>query len=77
MFKEFIYLFLERGEGRQKERERDIDVRERHPSVASGRCPSWGPNPQPGVCPDKELNRQPVALRDDIQLTEHTGQDWC
>ena len=25
-FKDFIYLFLERGEGREKERERNIDV---------------------------------------------------
>ena len=25
-FKEFIYLFLERGEGREKERERNINV---------------------------------------------------
>ena len=25
-FKDFIYLFLERGEGREKERERDVDV---------------------------------------------------
>ena len=24
-FKDFIYLFLERGEGREKERERNID----------------------------------------------------
>ena len=29
-FKDFIYLFLERGEGREKERERNIDVREKH-----------------------------------------------
>ena len=27
---EFIYLFLERGEEREKERERNIDVREKH-----------------------------------------------
>ena len=26
IFKDFIYLFLERGEGREKERERDINV---------------------------------------------------
>ena len=30
IFKDFIYLFLERGEGREKERERNIDVREKH-----------------------------------------------
>ena len=27
-FKDFIYLFLEGGEGREKERERNIDVQE-------------------------------------------------
>ena len=30
MFKDFIFLFLERGEGREKERERNIDVREKY-----------------------------------------------
>ena len=29
LFKEFIYLFLERGGGQEDERERDIDVREK------------------------------------------------
>ena len=29
-FKDFIYLFLERGGGRDKEKERNIDVREKH-----------------------------------------------
>ena len=28
--KDFIYLFLERKEGREKERKRNIDVREKH-----------------------------------------------
>ena len=30
-----FYLLLERGEGREKKRERNIDVREKHRSVAS------------------------------------------
>ena len=30
-----FYLFLERGEGRDKDRERSIDVREKHQWVAS------------------------------------------
>ena len=38
-FKEGIYLFLERGEGREKERERNIDVREKHRLVASHTAP--------------------------------------
>ena len=29
-FKDFIYFFLERGGGRQKERERNTNVREKH-----------------------------------------------
>ena len=28
--KTFVYLFLEKGEGREKERERNTDVRENH-----------------------------------------------
>ena len=28
-FKDFIYLFLERGKGREKERERNIDMRKK------------------------------------------------
>ena len=34
-FKDFIYLFLERWEGREKEKERNIDVQEKHQWVAS------------------------------------------
>ena len=34
LLKDF-YLFLEKGEGKKKERERNIDVREKHLSVAS------------------------------------------
>ena len=41
----FTYLFLERGEGREKERERNSDVREKHQSAASGTHPDWGPRP--------------------------------
>ena len=51
LFKDVIYLFLERGEGRKKERERNIDVREKHRWVTSCMCPDWGPNPQPGHVP--------------------------
>ena len=37
-FKDFIYLCLERGEGKEKERERNIHARP---------LPHWGPGPQP------------------------------
>ena len=47
LFKDFTYLFLERGEGRDTDRWRDIDVREKHGSVDSCMRLDWGPNPQP------------------------------
>ena len=39
-------LILERWEGREKERERNIDVREKHQSGASHKRPDQGPNLQ-------------------------------
>ena len=42
-----MYLFLERGEGKEKERERNIDVKEKHQLVSSHTGPYWGLNPQP------------------------------
>ena len=43
ILKDFIHLFLERGEGREEERKRKIDVREKHQSVASRLLPDLGP----------------------------------
>ena len=56
----FPLLIPRRGGGREKERKRNIDVREKHQFVAS--C----------MCPDKELtiNPQPLSLSDDAQPTE-------
>ena len=48
-FKDFIYLCLERG--REKERERNITVREKHPLVVSHTCPNQELNPQPRHIP--------------------------
>ena len=45
-FKDFIYLILERGDGREKERERNIDVREKYLSGASRTSPNQGLNLQ-------------------------------
>ena len=45
--KDFIYLFLKRGVGEEKERERNIDVRKIH-----GEATDQGPNPHtpwPGI----------------------------
>ena len=54
-FNGFIYLFLEQGEGREKERERSINV--------------WLPL-NPGMCPDWELNWRPFGLQAGTQSTE-------
>ena len=43
----FFLLIPERGEGREKERGRNIDVRGKHRSLASCMSPHWGPNSQP------------------------------
>ena len=42
----FMYLFLERGEGKEKNRERNINVREKHQSVA----PTGDRTCNPGMC---------------------------
>ena len=51
-FKDFIYLFLERGEGKEKEGARKIDVQEKQPSVASHTPPTRDLALKPSVCPD-------------------------
>ena len=43
----FFLLIPERGEGREKERGRNIDVIGKHRSLASCMSPHWGPNSQP------------------------------
>ena len=64
-FKDFIYLFLERGEGSKKETERNINV--------------WLPlmHPLLGTWPATQacalignMNRQPFALQSGAQSTE-------
>ena len=47
-------LILER-EGRDKERERNINVREKHWLVAFSVCPDWGMNPKPRHVPWLEI----------------------
>ena len=56
LFKLINQLFLERGEGREKERERNINVRQKHSSVASGVPPTRDLACNPGRCPDWESN---------------------
>ena len=67
IFKFYFNLFLERGEKREKERERNIDQSPLKCALAG----SWTHNP--GTCPDQELNPQHLAFRDKAQPS-HTSQ---
>ena len=50
---DLFLLILEREKWREEEVERNIDVRKKHSSVASCRCPDWESNLQPfGVWDD-------------------------
>ena len=54
----FIYYFFsERGEGRKKERERNIDMQEKHQLVASCTPPPGDLVHNPDLCPDRESNQ--------------------
>ena len=65
--KDFIYYFLERGEGEGNERERNIDVREKVASCA----PATGDlSCHPGTCLDWESNQRLFGLQDNAQPTE-------
>ena len=50
-FKDSIYLFLERGEGRQEEGERNIDVRENIDQLVAPHALNGGPGLQPRHVP--------------------------
>ena len=56
--------FLERGEGREKERERNIDL------LPLARTPTGDCTCNLGMCPDREWNQQPIDLQDDAQPNE-------
>ena len=63
---QILYIsFLERGEGRDKDRERNINVREKHRSVSSLMRPTQGLNPQLGMFPDRESNWVTSTLQND------------
>ena len=47
----------DKREAREKERERNIDVQEKHQSVASPMLPAGNLAHNPGMCPDQELNQ--------------------
>ena len=65
IFKDFIYLFLERGEGKEKEWERNIHV------WLPLTCPPTGDLAcNPGTCPGWESNLWPFGLQTRTQCTE-------
>ena len=61
----FIYLFLEREEGREKEREKHQCV-----VISMHAPPTQDLARNPGICPDWELNLQPFGLHASTQSTE-------
>ena len=54
IFWDFMYLFLERGERKEKERDRNMDVQEKHRLVVSHTPPTRHLERNPGKCPDQE-----------------------
>ena len=65
-----ILFILEREEGREKERERNIDVWENHRLAASRTPPTGDLARKPGMCPDWELNWWPFRLQAGAPSTE-------
>ena len=61
-FKDFIYLFLERGEGKESVRYHCVVV-SRVPSTGHLAC-------NPGIHPDWESNQQPFGSQAHTQSTE-------
>ena len=67
IFKLFIYLFIFREKGREGEREG-----EKHHCVVASHTPATGDLAHnPGVCPDRESNQQPLGLQEDAQPLSH------
>ena len=76
-FKISIYLFLQRRERWEKEREKNINVWKKHQLVASHMPPFGDLTHNPGLCSDWELNQWPLGLQAGTQSTEphQPGQD--
>ena len=63
-------MFIFRERGREGERERNINMREIHPSLASHTSPAGDVAHNPGMCPDWKLNQQPFVSQVGTQSTE-------
>ena len=74
-FKDFIYLFLEKGEGKEKKRERNIDVGARD---TSNGCPlltpSWDLAHSPGMCLTGNKTCDPSIHRLALNPLSHSSQ---
>ena len=64
-----MYFFRERGREGEEEGE-NIDVPEKHCSVASHTSPTRDLTHSPSMCPDRESNQQPFSLQAGAQHTE-------
>ena len=74
--KDFIYLFLERGDEWEKDRERNVNMSEICESVASPMAPAGDLACHPGLCLDWELNWQPFGSQVSTQSTEPYQQGY-
>ena len=70
IFKDFIYLVLERGREREREREKHQCV------VASHVAPEGDLACNPGMCPDWESNRLPFGLQPTLNSLSYTSRSW-
>ena len=66
LFKDFIYLLLERGKGR----ERNINMQETRELVVSCLPPAGNPAHNPGMCPEWESNWWLLGSQDSPKSTE-------
>ena len=70
--KDFIYLFIERGERREKEKERNIDVRETSVGcLLDGLAASCVLACNPSMCPDWESTSDLLVLRLALSTEPH------
>ena len=69
LFLRLYFIFRERGEGREKEWKKNMDVREKHQLVASPEPPTGDLASNPGLCPEGELNRQHFSSQASAQPT--------
>ena len=69
-FKDFVYLFLERGEGEREGETHQYVVASRPPPSGDRAC-------NPGMCPDWELNWRPFGSQAHAQSTELHQPELC